>query len=70
MYVFWPNDEEVKESELTTAQWNTIDRLYKKHKLPDNVIISPSFGGINDKCVMLDAWGLIIGIEQDGYAHT
>ena len=67
MRIFWPNSREVKDGEITEAQWKTIDTLRLQHGLTDNVEIQPEFGG---DAVMLNTGRMWFGVETDGYAHT
>jgi len=65
----WPNKQPVfigeGDSEITTEQWDSLERLQERHKLPDPVEVMPGFGYIG---VM--AGTMFIGIEPDGHSHT
>ena len=65
----WPNGESVlvgKEyNEITSKQWDSLEKLQERHDLSDPVEVIPGLGYIG---VMSGT--MFIGIEPDGHAHT
>ena len=63
----WLSGEEVRPSELTTEQWEAIDRLLERH---DNIHRDPIFIHSGFGYIGVVAGSLFIGIETDGHCHT
>lgn len=65
----WPSGDQVfigtKDTEVTSEQWATLERLQERHGLPDPLEVMPGLDYIG---VM--AGTMFIGIETDGYSHT
>ena len=69
MKLQWPSGEMVligkENDEITSEQWNTLEKLQERHELSDPVEVLPGLGYIG-----IMAGSMFIGIETDGHAHT
>lgn len=64
----WPDGTEVTvaSDRLTREQWGALARLRTRHKLGTGpVTVIPGMGYVG-----IEASGMFIGIEPDGYTHT
>ena len=65
----WPNGEWVfigeGDDEVTVEQWRSLALLQLRHKLSDPVEVLPGL-----RYIGVQAGGMFIGIEPDGYTHT
>jgi hypothetical protein len=69
MKAFWPNGTSIsigtETNEITSEQWDSLERLQKRHKLGDPLEVLCGMGYVG---VM--AGNMFIGIEPDGHSHT
>ena len=59
----WPSGYS---AHMTTAQYESACKVARRQGLPPVVTVH----GGSDNCIMINANGMWIGVEKDGYAHT